>query len=79
VDFRKCQTSTASPAEPGELPVGLAGERDDLFEIAEGSADMFQPFTSPGDHNGTLPCGLPSERRVQDHHWAAAGGCHSEL
>jgi len=25
MDSRKCQTSTASPAEPGELPVGLGG------------------------------------------------------
>ena len=24
MDSRKCQTATASPAEPGELPVGLA-------------------------------------------------------
>jgi hypothetical protein len=23
MDSRKCQTATASPAEPGELPVGL--------------------------------------------------------
>ena len=24
--------------------------------MAEGSADMLQPFASPGDHYGTLPC-----------------------
>src|SRR5580658_7164531 len=35
---------------------GLAGERDDLFEIAEDSADMLQPFASTCDHYGTLPC-----------------------
>jgi len=23
MDSRKCQTATASPAEPGELPIGL--------------------------------------------------------
>ena len=35
---------------------GLTGERDDLFEIAEDSADMLQPFASTCDHYGTLPC-----------------------
>jgi hypothetical protein len=35
---------------------GLAGERDDFFEIAEDSAEMLQPFATPCDHYGTLPC-----------------------
>jgi len=28
MDPRKCQTTTASPAEPGELPIWLGGRRD---------------------------------------------------
>ena len=47
-------SSTTSRAETN-IP-GLAGERDDLFEIAEDSADMLQPFASPCEHYGTLPC-----------------------
>jgi hypothetical protein len=36
MDSRKCQTSTASPAEPGELPVALAfdPDRDAILLVA---------------------------------------------
>ena len=34
----------------------LASETGDLFEIAEDSADMLQPFARPCDHDGTLSC-----------------------
>jgi hypothetical protein len=34
---------------------GLAGEKDDLIEIPEDFAEMFQPFASPRDDYGSLP------------------------
>lgn len=34
MDSRKCQTPTASPAEPGELPIGLATILTQTFSIA---------------------------------------------
>jgi len=47
MDSRKCQTATASPAEPGELPVGLGWTQQRCHHGQSGDAGMI--FAGPCD------------------------------
>jgi hypothetical protein len=46
MDSRKCQTATASPAEPGELPIGLGLPGSRRIKTL---AKLYQPF-KPKSH-----------------------------
>ena len=41
MDFRICQTSTASPAQPGGLPTELGRERAWAISVGSASASFF--------------------------------------
>jgi hypothetical protein len=54
MDSRKCQTATASPAEPGELPIGLGWlqqlaniDKHKHFHIVKTQAYQFEHVRSP--------------------------------
>jgi hypothetical protein len=69
MDSRKCQTATASPAEPGELPIGvvLAAPKGVVMppHTAEFAADLTKVFKRHGWS------GLP-----QQISFSAASGCN---
>jgi len=52
--FRNCQTLKASPAEPGGLPIGLAGFPAGLTVIAPLSDDASERF-KPAENDQGMP------------------------
>ena len=42
MDFRICQTSTASPAEPGGLPLTLEEMMDEYIHLRQKAHDVFE-------------------------------------
>jgi len=53
MDSRKCQTSTASPAEPGELPVALGRSEGELVVFYQDNNPSLLRWGAP------QVCGVP--------------------
>ena len=90
MDSRKCQTPTASPAEPGELPIGLA-ERPTPNNSASPNAEGFSgcvceflcmvcaPQCLPDDFGVGFPLGFHQRVAVHVHRGRDLGVPHQLL
>jgi hypothetical protein len=52
---RKCQTSTATPAEPGELPLGIGSRRQEPIPIMDRTASTVPEKGADSDGSASSP------------------------